>query len=223
MNNPPSSTRNYLSIMASGKAYLNLIYVLAAFPLGVVYAVTLISGLSLGASLVIIWIGIPILLVVGITIWIFANFERFLAIFLLKEELPSLSACFREDTGIWIKIKNVLTSPIAWKSCLYLFLKFPLGLASFVVLIPLICLTIALLTMPLTFELMQTSHAGIYLNSSIPIWTIDSMGDALLIAFIGLILWPVTLHVSNGLAWVHARLAKLMLSEDAMGEFASTT
>jgi hypothetical protein len=38
------------------------------------------------------------------------------------------------------------------------------------------------------------------------------MNDALLCSLIGLILWPITLHVTNALAWVHAKLAKLMLS-----------
>jgi hypothetical protein len=223
MKNKPSSISEYLSVMINPKAYLNLIYVMAAFPLGVIYAVTLISGLSLGISLVVIWIGIPVLLVVGIAIWMFTIFERFLTMYILKEEIPSLSFCFREDASIWTKVKNVLSSPIPWKSSLYLILKFPLGLATFVVLIPLICLTIAFLTMPLSYELMQTSYTGIYLNSNLPVWTIDTMGDALLISLVGLILWPVTLHVSNGLAWGHAKFAKLMLSEESIGEVASTT
>jgi hypothetical protein len=42
------------------------------------------------------------------------------------------------------------------------------------------------------------------------------MSEALLGTLIGLLLWPVTLHITNGLAWVHAKFAKVMLSVDSM-------
>ena len=58
----------------------------------------------------------------------------------------------------------------------------------------------------------QDTFQVISFGSGLPVWQIDSLGDALLAALIGLMLWPVTLHINNGLAWVHAKLAKLMLS-----------
>jgi hypothetical protein len=45
---------------------------------------------------------------------------------------------------------------------------------------------------------------------------IDTLKDALLGALIGLMLWPVTLHITNGLVWVHAKFARVMLSDDPM-------
>ncbi|MCK5645321.1 MAG: sensor domain-containing protein, partial [Anaerolineales bacterium] len=80
MNNPIQNPGRFFKVVLSKQAYLNLLYLLAAFPLGIFYFVFLISGLSTGISLVIIWVGIPILLLVGIAWWGLANLERIMAI-----------------------------------------------------------------------------------------------------------------------------------------------
>jgi hypothetical protein len=217
MNKPNQSILRFFSVMVNGQSYLKMIYLLASFPLGILYFIFLVSGLSLGISLVIIWVGIPILVMVGAVLWAFANFERSITVHLLKEDLPSLSIPTRPGIDLWARIKDHLSKPVTWKSVLYLSLKFPLGIFTFVVLAILISLTLAFLTMPLNFHFMHSSQAGIFLNSSNPIWTIDSLSDALLLAMIGLMMWPITMHVSDRLAWVHAKFAKLMLNNDSIG------
>jgi hypothetical protein len=217
MNKPNQSILRFFSVMGNGQSYLNMIYLLASFPLGVFYFVFLVSGFSLGISLVIIWVGIPILVLVGAVLWALANFERSITIHLLKEDLPSFSIPTKSGIDLWARIKDHLSKPVTWKSILYLSLKFPLGIFTFVVLAILISLTLAFLTMPLNFHFMHSSQAGIFLNSSNPIWTIDSLSDALLLAMIGLMMWPITMHVSDRLAWVHAKFAKLMLNNDSIG------
>jgi hypothetical protein len=210
----------FFKVMISGQAYLNLFYLLAAFPLGIFYFVFLVSGLSLGVSLLIIWVGIPILLLVGVGWWALASFERFMAVRLLNEDIPAMPPTSNKDAGPWIRFKEFLSNPVTWKGLLYLFLKFPLGLVTFVVMITLISLTLAFMTMPFTYESLQYFQPGISFGD-LYVWHIDSMNDALLGALIGLMLWPVTLHVANGLSWVHAKFAKLMLSVDPMGRFAA--
>jgi hypothetical protein len=55
-----------------------------------------------------------------------------------------------------------------------------------------------------------------FIGADLPPWEINSMGDALVGVLIGLILWPVTMQVANGLAWVHAKFARFMLSLNPM-------
>jgi hypothetical protein len=205
--------------MISPQAYINLIYSLATFPLGIFYFVFLVSGLALGVSLAIIWVGIPILMFVGLASLVMGSFERFMAIHLLKENIPELLFPSNLSRDIWSPIKENITNPVLWKSPIYLFLKFPLGLASFTVLVTMVSLTLALLTLPITYESMGIIGPGIFFGADLPAWHIDSMGDALLGSVVGLILWPVTLHVTNALTWVHAKFAKLMLSADPMEGF----
>lgn len=214
MNHPDPTLGKFFRVMGSGQAYLNLIYLGAAFPLGILYFILLVSGLSIGISLAIIWVGIPILLLVGAGWWVLASFERFTAIHLLKEDVPEMARPSVEGTDIWTRFKGYLSNPVTWKSLAYLFMKFPLGIVTFVVLVTLVSLTLALLTMPLTYEFLPHVTPGIFIGPGASVWEIDSLGDALLCTLIGLMLWPMTLHITNGLAWAHAKFARVMLSID---------
>ena len=220
MSDPQSLTIRFFRVMGSGQAYLNLVYLLAAFPLGVFYFVFLITGLSTGLALLIIWVGIPIILLVGAGWWMLANLERGMAIAILKEDIPAVDLPRSKGTSIGTRLKAHLAHPVTWSSLLYLFLKFPLGMATFVILVTMICLTLAFMSMPLTFEFLPELKIGIYLSSGVPAWRIDSLREALLAALIGLVLWPVTLQVSNGLAWIHAQCARVLLSVERPGKSA---
>jgi hypothetical protein len=212
MNNPNQSAGKIFRVMGDRQAYQNLFYLGAAFPLGIFYFVFLVSGISTGISLVIIWVGIPILLLVGAGWWIMASFERFMAIHLLNEDIPEMVRPVNENTDLWTRFKIYFTNPVTWKSLLYLFLKFPLGMVTFVILITLVSLTLAFLSMPFTYETLPPFRAGISIGFGLPAWHIDSLTEALICVLIGLLLWPATLHITNGLAWVHAKFARFMLS-----------
>ncbi len=59
MNETTNSTqkryiKRFFGVVARGQSYLNMIYLLLAFPLGVCYFVFLVTGLSLGIGLLII-------------------------------------------------------------------------------------------------------------------------------------------------------------------------
>jgi hypothetical protein len=71
--------------------------------------------------------------------------------------------------------------------------------------------------MPFLYEFVPCVRTGACLNVGLPGWQVDSLGRALLVGLLGLILWPMTLHVTNGMAWVHAKLARVMLSADPAG------
>lgn len=215
MFNPIQIIFRFLKVMVSSQTYYNLIYLLAAFPLSVFYFVFLVSGLSLGISLSIIWVGIPILLLVGTGWWFLAKFEREMAIHWLKEEIPSMILPPVERKSTWEYFKRYFFNPVTWKSPLYLIMKFPLGIATFVILVTLVSLSLVFWTLPLTYELYDFQIGGFFSPQSA--WQIDSIGEAFLGTLTGLLLWPFTMQITNGLAWVHAKFARLMLSVDPIG------
>jgi hypothetical protein len=96
-------------------------------------------------------------------------------------------------------------------------MKFPLGVATFVIVITLVSLTLAFLSMPFIYETQQLLQGGGFFGLGLLDWNIDSMADALLAALIGILLWPITLHVINMMTWVHAKFATLMLSYNPIG------
>ena len=210
MTNPVLAIYRFFKVVVSGPAYIKLIYLLAAFPLGVFYFVFLVTGLSLGISLSIIWVGIPLLLVVGAGWLALAHFERFMAIHLLGENIPAIKPLQPAGKYPWGQIKSYLANPVTWKSPVYLLTKFPLGIATFSILVTLMSLTLAALTLPLTYPHLDVQFAGFFSPDKFT-WQVDSLGQALLGTLVGLLLWPLTMQISNGLAWVHAKFARLML------------
>lgn len=55
-----SKKRGFFGVVAEPRSYLNIVYLLLAFPLGTFYFVFLVTGLSLGFGLIITLVGIPI-------------------------------------------------------------------------------------------------------------------------------------------------------------------
>ena len=58
------------------QTYLNMIYLLISFPLGIAYFVFLVTGISLGLGLVITLIGIPLLVLMTFLWYWVGIFER---------------------------------------------------------------------------------------------------------------------------------------------------
>jgi hypothetical protein len=211
------SAARFFRVVVRPQSYVNLLYLLVAFPLGLAYFILLVSGLASGLSLLVVWVGIPILLLMGAVSWSLAGFERLMAIHWLKEDVPAMATASSEAADLWTRLKRHLANPVTWKSLVYLFLKFPLGLAAFVVLATLLPLTVASIALPILFKFSPSFRAGEILSVGLPGWEVDSLGRALIAGLAGLLLWPVTLHVTNGMAWVHAKFARVMLSVNPLG------
>ena len=101
------------------------------FPLGLFYFVFLVTGLSVGLGLVVIWVGIPILLVVAGAWWLFGAFERVQAKYLLGADVRPAPRAWETVNGVWGKIKAHFGSGATWKDLLYLLAKLPFGIVSF--------------------------------------------------------------------------------------------
>ena len=151
----------FFGVIAAPQSYLNIFYLLLAFPLGIAYFVFLVTGISVGASLIIVWVGIPILALVLAGSWAMCEFERILAVSLLKEDIPhtirgrstetdaqDLSSVERLVVRTWRRLKSHLTNRLTWTGILYLFVKFPVGVVSFVIVVVLVAVTGSLLGAP---------------------------------------------------------------------------
>lgn len=200
---------NYFIVAGKGQSYLNLFYLLLSFPLGVFYFVFLVTGLSLGFSLAIVWVGIPILLLVALSWWSLGSVERWMAVYWLKEDIPPMILPSSEGKTLYERLKEFFTMPVTWNSLLYLILKFPLGLFSFTILTVLVSLVLSFLAMPVLYQVVGLTNAGINLGSGW-VWQIDSLGDAFIISIVGAFILPAALHICNGVTLLHSRLAKIL-------------
>ena len=196
------------------QTYLNLLYLLLSFPLGLAYFIVLVVGLTLGVGMFILWVGIPIL--VGVfALWIvLARFERWQAVTLLKEEIRPFSAEPTAAKNIWQTFVAYMKNPVTWKGLVYLFLKFPLGIFSFTLVVSLLSASLALLLTPLYYQIAPVT-INLDFNFARPWMVIDTPSEALLLCVIGAGLGLVSLHLFNGVAWVSGRFARVMLGNYA--------
>ena len=82
-----------------------------------------------------------------------AALERQLAIRLLGAEVPPmLPAPAPAEVGVWRRLRAFLANPVTWKGMGYLAIKFPLGLASFVLLVVSLAVAGALLATPFAYR-----------------------------------------------------------------------
>ncbi len=192
------------------QTYLNLLYHLLALPLGIFYFVFLVSGLSLGLPLMIFWIGIPIVMGVFAGWYTLCKMERRLAISLLGENILPVSYEDMSGKSLLQKLGSMAANQVTWKGLLFLMVKLPMGMVSFTLLAVFGSLSLALLAAPFYY---QTFHPIIDFNArgntSIEITTLQG---ALLLSFVGVLVAILSMHISNGLAWISAKFARIMLS-----------
>jgi len=195
--------RGIFGILAWPRTYLNLIYLLIGFPLGLAYFVFYVVGGSLGAGLSILGIGLVILFLLILAAWALALFERVLANALLGAEVPPPGPTAIEEGG-WPWVKSVLGNPVTWKGLVFQLLKFPLGLASWVVTIVVLAVVGGFIAAPLIVEFGGTIQID-------PWFVADTQREAWISTALGLAAVIPALHLLNGLAYVWALFARVML------------
>jgi hypothetical protein len=202
---PRGAIARFLRAPIELRSYGNLLYLALAFPTGLAYFVFLSVGLSVGLGLVIVWVGLPILALVLALSFGLAALERQLAIRLIGAEVPPMlpaPAPAAGDVTVWRRMRDFLANPVTWKGMGYLAVKFPLGLASFVLVVTLVSVAGALLAAPFVYP-----WVPIYLFDR----PVDSLGLALVLAVVGAALALVSLNVFNLAAAGWRELARTLL------------
>ena len=199
-----SKNRGFFGVVAEPQSYLNIVYLLLAFPLGTFYFVFLVTGLSLGFGLIITLVGIPILLLVLSGSWVLCRFERQVAITLLNEDIP-LAVSGTASGGLWFRVKALLKDRVTWTGMLYLFMKFPLGIVTFTIAVTLIAVTVGLLAAP---TYMWTSDSLVWGSRSF-----DPFPWSWILTIIGIPMVFISLHLLNAIAVVFGRMTRVMLGK----------
>ena len=181
--------------------YKHALYLLLALPLGIVYFVALVTGISVGLSLVVIWIGLPILLATLLAWRAAAGVERALARRLLDANIapplhpdPSLS--------LWRRLLLLLRDPVTWKSFLFVALKLPAGIIAFAVILGLGFVAGVLAAAPGIVALTPVTFFG---------WVMETPAEAIPVVPAGLFGLLVLFNLINGMAWLAAQIGRVLL------------
>jgi len=191
---PPSEIDRLFGPVVHAQTYRHLLYALLSFPLGILYFVSMITGLSIGIGTAIIVIGFVILaLTLGVA-RLFARLERELA-------KAMLGATFEQRPPYPRHWRALLRDRRSWTAVVYLILRFPVSVAGFVASV-LMLAAVPVMAAPLVYTVLPFQLGGERVVTS---------EEALLVSLFGSILFLAAAHAVNGIAAVSRRLAVALL------------
>lgn len=197
-------TESLFGAFTRKESYLNIVYLLLSFPLGIFYFIFVIVGLSVSLSLLFVGVGLLILWIVLAAIRGLAVWERNLAVWLLEARIAGRPPRVVSDQGFFKSLKQYLIDSWTWRGLVFLMLKFPLGIFSFVVCVVLVSASLALLVTPLAYR-----HVPIMFFDR----RIGTSEEALICFLLGLGIALLSIHVTNALAALWRALARLILAD----------
>jgi signal transduction histidine kinase len=189
----------FAGVVTGPQTWLNLLYLLLAFPLGLAYFIVLVVGVSTGAALAVLVIGLAILLATLAAWRGMATIERGLARAVLGVPIktpPELPAAPLQRITGWLR------DPMTWKGLVFVALKFPLGVASFAIVCGAGFFSLVLLFAPVIVLFTTVTFFG---------WIVESPLQALPLTVIGVPAVLLSLHLFNGMAWLWGIFARVML------------
>lgn len=196
----PSAHRwvNFLLMPFRPQALGRALYNLLAFPLGLFYFLALTIGTAVGVPLTLVWVGFLILAITAGLLVGFISFERELTRLLLGAQLAPRTAPVLAPRTVTQRLGDFLSNPVTWKGAAFLLLKFPLGIVSFVVTITSLATTAVFLLGPMLYQ-----EFGFRVDFGLFLWHVDSLPEAMVLSFGGVVVLWVSLHLLNalGLGW----------------------
>jgi hypothetical protein len=197
----------FFSALVETQTYLNIVYILIAFPLSIAFFTILVTGISLSAGLLILAVGFFIFIGTLLALRGFRWLDVQLTRVFLGREIPMKENMISEKKfGDFLR--KLFSSPVTWKSLVfYLLIKFPLETILWSITISFIAVTFDLLFAPL----METFWW--FSDDEFNSWLIRFFGDVWVLPFLGIIWGMIALHVIRGLAWVAREINTAMLSD----------
>jgi signal transduction histidine kinase len=195
--------RRLFSPLWQGATYASAVYLLLGLPLGVFYFTFLVTAISLGGGLLIVWIGVPILAGTVIAWRAMGTFERALLSGMVGAAIDPPQRRIEPAMSLWRKARALLSDSYTWRSFGWLLLRFPLGIAGFVVVVVLVSVSVSLLFAPLALLWEDQIDIG---------WGAGDYSVLLWLApLAGLIMTPVSAHVISGFGKLHGVMARPLL------------
>ncbi|GAB4511184.1 MAG: hypothetical protein OHK0046_08910 [Anaerolineae bacterium] len=179
-----------ISPYMDGRTYKNILYLLLSFPLGMLYFVAFTVGVSLGFSLLVLCIGIPILFAVMVGAAAAVRLERVLANGLMDAGIPLDDSPLVTTGSLKGYLSGTVLNVDVWKGIGYLLIKFPFGIAAFILTITALSSIAAMILTPLSFMLSSGT-------SSFGAGYVNTLPEAFLAALMGVVLGTFLLHLVN--------------------------
>ncbi|MEV5601321.1 sensor domain-containing protein [Streptomyces sp. NPDC052299] len=204
-----------------GRTWREFCYLLLSLPISIVLFTFAITMVSLGAGLLVTFLGIPVLAAGLVMCRGFGALERTRARALLRVDVADPAPVRGRKSGLMSWVGAVLKSGVSWRHLLYALLHFPWAVFAFCVALTLQAWGWAALTYPL-WHWFVPSHTGVsgiqlYGDTQHEVY-LDSGVDLALTAALGLGIVILTPWVIRGLATVDRLMVAGLLSPSRLAE-----
>ncbi|MGM0448299.1 MAG: sensor domain-containing protein [Methanobacteriota archaeon] len=211
----PLAALPVVGVVADGRTYRHLLYLLIAVPLWFVYSGLVSFALVFGILFSVVLVGIGVLIAAVIGSRLVAGFERWLANHLLGTDLVAADdlpdAADSGSAGATATVRAYLTAPSTWRGLGFVSLKFWVTVLAFA---PLFVFASAL---PLVAAPVRYPYAPEFgeLNGEPLVWAVDTAPEAALATGLGVVGVFVALYLTNLIAGGARLMAVALLGDDA--------
>jgi signal transduction histidine kinase len=189
-----------------GRTWREFAYLLLNLPMGIIGFVYVVTMLSLGAGLLVTFLGVPVLAAGLAGARGLGVVERARARGLLRLDVAEPGPVVAKGRGFMPWLGAQLGSGVSWRHVLYCFLHFPWGIFSFTVSVSFFTYAWGFLTYPLWQWVFPTyAHQPglqLYGDGTGNGWWLDSPFEVALTACFGLALVLITPWLIRGMAYV---------------------
>jgi signal transduction histidine kinase len=200
-----------LSPLTDRDTYRRLLFLSSALPLGALWFTALVTGLALSIALAITPLVILVVVGLGVFVQLAARAECSMVRGLL--DVPSYPASRLAGPAAGLgplqRMRAVVTRSAFWKAQAYLALRFLPGLPLAVALLSLFGTALFLITAPIHYRWIPQDGGAHGLDFGI--WHAESLGDALALVPVGLVLLVLAANLVRPLAALWGRLAYRLL------------
>lgn len=216
--------KRFFAPLSQVVTYTRAVYLLLGLPFGVFYFVFLVTSLSLGVGLAIVWVGVLILFA-AVLIWRgLGAIERGMADVLLGEPIEAPQPLdIPVNASYATRARAIASDSYTWRSFAWLLLRFPLGIFGFVVVTGAVSITAAFLSAPAATFI--TDYEFEVDGELVDISWLQDVPDALfwLLPIVGILFFVASTHAISGLGRLHGLMARPLLGPSEREQRAALT
>ena len=199
----------FFGVYADSRAWGALFYMFLALPLGILYFIWVVTGLSISLTLAMFIFGLIFALLFLLSVRALALLEGRLVESLLGARMPRRSFFFPQGDTWSSRLKQLVLRRDVWLSIVYFFLQMPLGLLYF-------CLMIILLTLGISLTIAPLIALVTHIPPTIQVDNVSYNAPWLtpFLMLAGILLTTSCLHLARGLGQLHGRYARTLLLQE---------
>jgi hypothetical protein len=206
---PHSALGRFFAVFGDSRAYTSLFFMLLSLATGIFYFVTIVTGLSLSAGLLVLIIGIPFFLLFLGLVRVLALAEGRLVEALTGTRMPRRPASARSDSPWYQRIVEMVKDRYTWTAMFYMLLQLPLGIIYFTIAVSGVALGLGLIFGPIAEVFDRPGGVDIGISPDLPLLVLP------LVLALGVLVLTLLMHLSKAIGMMHGHLARALLVRSA--------